>query len=936
VWVGCEPGDDAADHLLEALEAALDLPGPVDVARVCDAVWAEAPGEVCLVFDDVHEIPRTSSGATTLRQLVEELPANGHVVLSSRDAVPIPTARLASSDQLVRIREPDLVFGEEELRAFARLRDVDAAVLASSGGWPALAELTASAGEDLVVEYLWDEVLERLGPERSALLARLAVAGGGDDAIASAVAGERVAVGDVVGGVPLVQRTADGAAALHPLWIPPLLRLLTPAAADEARQAAARAHRAAGRLDAAVGLFVESGDWDGVLDVMRDGILQVELPHGLIRWSESLPADRRDAPVAVFAAAIDSRNRNSAKSVPRLAAATAAFRAAGDVDGEIVAIHHEGLARWQANDFGGLFDLIGRVTQLVATGSRRAEALDALGHAVVSHALGDSAGVFAALGRLGDDVPRGWILSVAWFEAVAHRRNGDLDRAYATIDRVAPPGVDIGDSQFEVARIRTDWLRGEVDHAASQLAEIARTYQGSDRFLFVEASLELAAKAGFLGDVATAGSALAAVGPLGSDAGVVARVLDVIARVAVAVNSGDEALAATILRESPESIPGRPECWYWRDRAALALPYVLLPEARDAWAAEPRGAAHELGFPLAPALVAARAGDRDFVRALSWPSAGIVRANLPLAWAVELALHGRAAGNPPPADLVRAIGPAAREPLRRVADRTSSGRLQRAARSLLDQLPLTPSATLRLGVLGPVAVWRGDTPVEHAHLRRARVRALLCLMVARRRARREELAEELWPDLDDPGRNLRTTLSYLQQVLEPDRAASEPAYFLRPEGSWLTLVDDEYLAVDAWQLDSYLDAADAAERGGKPAAALDAYRAALPLWRGEPYADVLDGTWAHAERARLAARYTTSAVRAGDLLLASGEPTAARAAAERALAADATAEPAYRLLARTHRAEGNPAGAARALEACRAALEPLGLRPAEDVWSDSR
>ena len=41
----------------------------------------------------------------------------------------------------------------------ARGAGVDAAALASSGGWPALAGFTATAGADLVLDYLWEEVL---------------------------------------------------------------------------------------------------------------------------------------------------------------------------------------------------------------------------------------------------------------------------------------------------------------------------------------------------------------------------------------------------------------------------------------------------------------------------------------------------------------------------------------------------------------------------------------------------------------------------------------------------------------------------------------------------------------------------------------------------------------------------------------------------------
>jgi len=926
IWVCCEPADIAADHLLEGLATAMGLRPPIDAARLCEAVWAEAPRSVCLVFDDVHEVPRASASGEVLQQLVDDLPANGHVVLSSRDPVPVATARLATSDQLTRIREADLVFDDEEMRAFAEGRRVDIAVLTHTGGWPALAELAASAGEDLMAEYLWEEVLTRIGPERSLLLARLAVAGGGDDRLATAIAGQPIAVADIVAAIPLVQRTADGVAALHPLWGPPLLRLLTPSEADETRRAAAQAHRDAGRMDAAVELFVETADWDAVLAVMRDGVLQVRLPPDLARWHHALPEDRLGAPVAVLAAAIESRSRNAASALPQLARATAAFRAAGDIDGEVTALHHEGIARWWANDFTGLFELIGRTSELAAAGSRRAEALDAIGRALVFHALGDSAGVFSALDRLGDDVPEGWTHAVAWLESVAHRRNGDLDDADEPLDRAEPSATKPRDVEFEVARLRTGWLRGDVDHVVTRLAAIASTYESTDRFQFVETSLELAAKVGVLGDVAVAHGALDAVGPLGPESGVVARVLHLIARVATAVNAGDEDSAAVMLRASADSLPGRPECWYWRDRAAVALPYVLLPEVREGWAAEPRGRAHEVAFPLAPALVAAREADLGPVGRLAWPSAGIIRANLPSAWAVELAVAAHVAGNPPPHDLLRAIGAPARPALDRIEAGATGRATQRAARELSDELPVTPSSRIRIGVLGPLALWRDGLPLEHEHLRRRRVRELLCTLVARRQVRREELADELWPDLDDPGRNLRTTLSYLQQALEPDRAASAPPYFVRAEGPWLTLVDDEHLAVDAWELVSHLDAADGAERAGRPATALETYRQALPLWRGEPYTDVAEGMWVHAERARLVTRYTTAAVRAGELLLAAGDPMAARDAAEHAIAADPAADPAYRLLARTHDAEGNPAAAARALESGRAALDALGLR----------
>ena len=83
----------------------------------------------------------------------------------------------------------------------------------------------------------------------------------------------------------------------------------------------------------------------------------------------------------------------------------------------------------------------------------------------------------------------------------------------------------------------------------SRLGAISAAYETTDRFQFVETSLELAAKAAVLGDVAVAGDVLDAVGPLGPDAGAVARVLHLIARVSIAVSFGDEETAASTARQ---------------------------------------------------------------------------------------------------------------------------------------------------------------------------------------------------------------------------------------------------------------------------------------------------------------------------------------------------------------------------------------------------
>ena len=240
VWLTCEPADAEAEHLLAGLVVASGLPAD-GIADLSDRVWAQAPRLVCFLLDDVHEVPEGSDGARLLGRLLTELPGNGRLVLASREPVPVPVSRLAAAGQVTRITERDLVFDSDEATAFAEARALPPDRMAAAGGWPALAELAATAGADLVPEYLWDEVLDRVGTERARLLAAFEAVGGGGDDVVGALARRSVTVDELVAAVPLVARAHDGEAALHPLWRPALRRLLAEAeVADVRRRAGSR------------------------------------------------------------------------------------------------------------------------------------------------------------------------------------------------------------------------------------------------------------------------------------------------------------------------------------------------------------------------------------------------------------------------------------------------------------------------------------------------------------------------------------------------------------------------------------------------------------------------------------------------------------------------------------------------------------------------
>lgn len=916
VWLTCEPSDSGPVAFLEGLAQAMGL-AAASYEVVLRAVWQAAPAQVCFVLDDVHELREGSEGAQLLARLVAELPRNGHIVVSSRSAPPVPLARLAAAGQLERIGEDDLLFTTEELEAFAGLHGVDRSVLSAAGGWPAIVQLAVAAG-DLVDEYLWGEVLAVLGADRTHALALLGAVGGANDEVTAAVLGGGRGVREVMKGVPLVSWTVDGTgdrwATLHPLW-EPILRELRSGREVEvaaARCAAAIVHRGRGRLDASVELFAQAEAWADVLATIREAAVSpgaFEQWHRFARWRSVLPDRLLDDPVAHLAAGIEVASRVPVDAEADFERAARGFREAGDADGELAALGKQGLVAWWRNDVAALFGIIGRSAELVAEGHVAAQIATRVGDAAIAHASGEPDRVLEVLAPVELSDAGEWAAGIGWFRAVAHRRRGDLDRA----EQAALAGLRLvpGDVQLAIARARSDWLRGRVDEVPDVLRRAADHYRAArHQYLRVESMLELAARLAWLGDRHAARQVLDEVGPdLPSTPGALAGVLWTIATSSLSVDQGDEAGAHELLVAEPLARPDTPNSWYWTDRAAVALVHVLCPDDRDAWAREATTPVHRVGVDLAVALEGVRAHDLSAVERLAWPAPGTARAHLPLAWLAELAVAGFETGNPPPSDLVDLLVAKGRSPLPEAA--RPSARPQ-------------PQSMLEVLAFGPIPIIRDGVVVENEDLRRRRVRELLAVLAVGRLQRREEIAELMWPDTADPRHNLRVTVGYLQRAMG-DHAA------LVVDQDRIRLLPSPWLRCDLRELEELLDAADAAERAGDPGRALDRYGVLLPMWRGDPFADLGDVDWIRDEQTRRRGRYVAAAVRAGELHLAAGAFRAALEAARRAIDADRFDERAHRLAIAALLADGDQGTARLAAERCVAALAELAVSPSPET-----
>jgi LuxR family transcriptional regulator, maltose regulon positive regulatory protein len=204
-WLSLDEGDNDPTRFLfylvaalgtvqegigEGVLSALRSPEPPRMEPVLGALineLADLPGEAVVVLDDYHVIDSEAVHGI-LSFLLEHLPPNVHLVISSRIDPPLPLSRLRARNQVMELGASDLSFTSEEAAAFLNslmglnlsVDDV-AALEERTEGWIAglqLAALSMKNRKDVsgfikafsgshrdVLDYLAEEVLRRQ-PER--------------------------------------------------------------------------------------------------------------------------------------------------------------------------------------------------------------------------------------------------------------------------------------------------------------------------------------------------------------------------------------------------------------------------------------------------------------------------------------------------------------------------------------------------------------------------------------------------------------------------------------------------------------------------------------------------------------------------------------------------------------------------------------------------
>ena len=873
VWVSCEAAYEDpvcfATALLDAMSVGgrtrgsglQAVPGPRDVL---DALIRRAPLEVCLLLDDVHEIPPGSPGAAFLREVARTLPATAHLVLSGREAPDVPLARREATGEAIKIADEDLAFTEVEVRALARRLGRDARIAEPLNGWPAMVRLSLAAGPAAPWQYAREEVLCRVSDSQRQALAALAALGTGTAREVAEVTGGPVTLDDLARQVPLVGVLDDGRYRAHDLWADAVPRIMTVQDEHSLRERAVAVLAARGDLARAGRLACQARDWRML------GGLAVDLVHTTLsalprviaeRWLDAIPPPVADDPAFVLlrAAVLHAGDFKDPRIDPLLdrawheMLARRDHRGAAAVLGQAMITAHSraDLARLAVvAEWGDQID--GPVSPVVTLLCHNVAAMRA-------EVGGDPEAALAEFAKAPvHEVPRALALSVWRFHFHCLNMCGRGREAAELADRtLAEAGDDLvrlsgamarwfdGDPS-DLNRLRRQGLRAVRAHARADSRTGTQT-QGRPPEAVADTTT---AREGF---VATALAAVMAAScgeeapfpslPCGDPADYDNprdAVLACAAQAAVAVVRGAEPAAQ-------RAYAGHVARWPVEDRFAerhlrrfLALGYVLNERLRAHWDSAALGPSHLAARATARALVQARAGDLTAAGELT-PAHALCF--LPLPWSVELAARLAAAGHPHGHELGRwladTLGPAVHRQLRETA-RSASRPLAAGAAQLLAVLPAPPTHRTQIAVIGPMRLTRDGVPVDAPELRRARVRQLLSALTVRPVLTRDQAIELLWPGLDPvkSARNMRVTLTHLRRLLEPDRSGGDASYHLRTDGDTIRLLPSEFLSVDLWTLDVLDKRAVQARADGDIDRTAALLADAVALWRGDPLPDL--------------------------------------------------------------------------------------------------
>lgn len=978
LWLRLDAADGHVDTFAHFLRAAAEgncreaPPTPprlaasteADVAlrRWLEALFARLPRGFAIVLDEYQTLLADASLHGVLSALVESLPADATVFVTSRDAPPVALARIASASTFERVDAEAMRFAEDEALALAANMgvadgDMQRRIARASGGWAAGVVLLCRAalagvpvpqdGSGLpreMLDYFSAEVFDRLPPDVREFLLRTAAMPWLTLEVAATLTACRdpESVLDALHRANLFIERKRGEPALyvyHPLFRRFLAArardALDPSALREIRRVAAATLAQAGEPEAAVPLYAALGEWDAIAALVREhaprlaGFGRVSTLHA---WLALVPdAATRQRPWLMLWRAWCRHAMREPDAAAGFERAYLAFAAGADIEGEFAActwLLRLADSRTEADRW------VGEIERIAARLHDRDD--PALEAAVIAG--------FAAAQRF----PSGHWLIERWRERarVLARSGSGLSAA-----------MRLKLASFALAR---DLEHGAVDVMSALLVEIGDTI-GADEIAPGDAlAMQLldAYRLLHLGVDAAAAAALDRVETAAAASGAPDEQFAVaLFAFRLAIARGDVAAARRRRVALAQAASGTPEHALARLLGDAEL--ALLEGDASAAAAAAGAAAHAAALcpndePVRVACLAAAMLARDerpdaVLRLVAPALEAARRAHLPAAeQSLQLLVAlahvrdgdtGRALATV--ADAMR-LGastgmlprtPALPRPMlaELAAFALEHGVEPRYAERIVVRLglPAPTNATarwpwpIRVRTLGTFAVesrvGHGDGPGRNAR----KPYELLKYIAAgggRELAAGRAIAA-LWPDLegDAAKKTFDITLHRLRKALGSDAA-------VRLEGGKLTL-DPQLVWVDATAFERLAAHAESLLECGDPQGERE-LQEALALYAGHFLAADDDLPWVVPHRARLRDRFVRLADLAGARCEATGDWQRAERHYRQAIALEPTAETIHQRLIRALAEMGRPAEALDAYRRCRELLSiVLGMRP---------
>ncbi len=926
IHVGVRDTTDAlrkiAATLIDSLGAseAVGLPDdPVLLAqKVCDAVAAASPHDVCVCLDDLHLSDRIDGLARFVSAMAENLPFNGHLLLAGRTRPDLRLARLRANDDLVEINQADLAFDSNELERLANFHDVPVERLAQSQGWPAVTRLSVVAGDETSLEFMIEEVIDALTADERLVIALAVVAGEVTPALLAEFA-PRVDPDELLDRVPLLIGLEGGALAAHDLWHEAIDAVSSEADRTRIAGRVIELLAAAGDHRAAVDTALRHGLWADALQQMMGVFVDMDLRVGLEQvdaWWAEMPVEARVGPAAAFVDGFRARLAGDFDaSTASIREAAVGFEEAGDLEGATTAVLELGLRSWLTQDAALWTEVFERSARIIDAGGVRMSRSAVVGRVAEAELRGHFAEALAEYEALPerDELALGHCSTLALL-------TGDCANAIRHLEELFERfGQPLAVAQLSAAR----WDAGDPSgvladpqYWSPRMDNIRDAVRGIFVRSMIEANCGVVPDASRVERLAWARSreqtfvalAFAAHDLLTSHEG---RAAEQFERRLDEIGFDEPLLRGELRRYLPYAYVLSERCRSWLDTDDQLGPVQL--ELRE----------------LARALLDLRSGGSP--SAMTLPGNEAILTWLPLPWSIELAARLAGSGDPRGVDLARYLsevaGASVHDTLRNLGSHEPG--LRGGVVALLAAVPAPPHQTATITVCTSFGLAHGGDELE---VSRARVRQMITLLVLRPDWARETLADVMWPS--DPAKarsNFRATLRHVRQALEPNRVSGEADYHLIQQGERIRLRRSGELEVDLWSVQASLADADVADAAGDAASAIRSRVAALDRWGPDAFDDVHDLDAVAPEIERLRRDVLDAGCSAAERTMALGDLPGALKIADRVLDLDPHIDRAHGVAIGVQLALGDLDGAERAIERVRASMEELDLSPSAGI-----